>query len=52
LGAALAPIVAVRLWNIGKGSPLYVGLYLSGAALITFVSLLLTKETKGVDFED
>jgi metabolite-proton symporter len=52
LGAALAPIVAVWLWNIGKGSPLYVGLYLSGAALITFVSLLLTKETKGVDFED
>lgn len=52
LGAALAPIVAVWLWNVGEGSPFYVGLYLSGAALITFVALLLTKETKGVNFED
>lgn len=52
LGAALAPIVAVWLWGVAGGSPLYVGLYLTGAALITFVALLLTKETKGVDFEE
>lgn len=49
LGAALAPIVAVLLWNYSEGSPLLVGLYLSAAALVTFVSLLLTKETKDVD---
>jgi MFS family permease len=51
LGAALAPIVAVWLWGLADGSPLLVGIYLSAAALVTFVSLLLTRETKGVDIE-
>ena len=51
LGAALAPIVAVWLWSLADGSPLYVGLYLSGSALVTFVALLLTKETKDIDIE-
>src|SRR5690606_5821206 len=51
LGAALAPIVAVWLWGFANGSPVLVGLYLSGAALVTLVSLLLGKETKNVDIE-
>ncbi|UOQ57595.1 MHS family MFS transporter [Leucobacter allii] len=51
LGAALAPIIAVWLWGLVDGSPLLVGLYLTAAALVTFVSLLLTKETKDVDIE-
>lgn len=51
LGAALAPIVAVWLWGLADGSPLLVGLYLSGAGLITFVALLLSKETKHVDID-
>lgn len=51
LGAALAPIVAVWLWSSAGGSPFYVGLYLTGSALVTFVSLLLTKETKDIDIE-
>ncbi|MBL3687922.1 MFS transporter [Leucobacter zeae] len=51
LGAALAPIVALWLWGLADGSPVYVGLYLSGAALVTFVSLLLTRETRDVDIE-
>ena len=51
LGAALAPIVAVWLWSVADGSPLYVGLYLSASALVTFVALLLTKETKDIDIE-
>ncbi|UOQ59840.1 MHS family MFS transporter [Leucobacter rhizosphaerae] len=51
LGAALAPIVAVWLWGLADGSPLLVGLYLTATALVTFVSLLLTRETKDVDIE-
>ncbi|WP_336659146.1 MFS transporter [Leucobacter sp. USHLN153] len=51
LGAALAPIIAVWLWGLADGSPFYVGLYLSAAALVTFVSLLLTKDTRHVDIE-
>ena len=51
LGAALAPIIAVYLWTLADGSPIYVGFYLTGAALLTLVSLLLTKETKDVDME-
>ncbi|MBK0421697.1 MHS family MFS transporter [Leucobacter sp. CSA2] len=51
LGAALAPIIAVWLWGLADGSPVFVGLYLTGAALLTFVSLLLTQETKNVDIE-
>ncbi|RGE23283.1 MFS transporter [Leucobacter sp. wl10] len=51
LGAALAPIIALWLWGLADGGPVYVGLYLTGAALLTFVSLLLTPETKDVDIE-
>jgi len=46
LGAALAPFVAVALWTAGGGSPFWVGIYLSGAAVLTFVALLLARETK------
>ena len=51
LGAALAPIIAVWLWGLADGSPIYVGIYLAGAAALTFISLLLTPETKDVDIE-
>jgi len=51
LGAALAPIIAVALWGAADGSPIYVGFYLTGAAILTLVSLLLTRETKDVDIE-
>ena len=51
LGAALAPIIAVWLWGLADGSPIYVGIYLSAAALLTLVSLILTPETKDVDIE-
>lgn len=52
LGAALAPIIAVWLWGLADGSPIWVGIYLTGAALLTFISLLLTKETKDVNIEE
>ena len=51
LGAALAPIVAVALWASAGGSPVLVGLYLSGAGVLTLIALLLSKETKDVDYD-
>jgi metabolite-proton symporter len=51
LGAAVAPFVAVALWQAAGGSTLLVGLYLSGAAVLTLVALLLSKETKDMDYE-
>ncbi|WP_438353620.1 MFS transporter [Microbacterium sp. CJ88] len=52
LGAALAPIVAVALWAAAGGSPWLVGLYLSAMGVLTFVALLLSPETKDVDYDD
>lgn len=51
LGAALAPIIAVWLWGLADGSPVYVGFYLTGAAILTLLSLILGNETKHVDIE-
>ncbi|GAA2003509.1 MFS transporter [Microbacterium ulmi] len=51
LGAALAPIVAVALWAAAGGSPWLVGVYLSGAGVLTLIALLLSKETKDVEYE-
>ncbi len=51
LGAALAPIVAVALWSAADGSPWLVGLYLSAMGVLTFIALLLSPETKDVDYE-
>ncbi|RIX26532.1 MFS transporter [Amnibacterium setariae] len=48
LGASIAPIVAVLLWQ-RDGDITLVGLYLTGAAVITFVALLLSRETRDVD---
>jgi metabolite-proton symporter len=48
IGASIAPIVAVLLWQ-RDGDILRVGLYLTGAAVITFIALLLTRETRDVD---
>jgi sugar phosphate permease len=50
LGAALAPIVALALWALADGGTWLVGLYLSGAGVLTFVALLLTRETKDADY--
>ncbi|GAB3283758.1 MFS transporter [Microbacterium sp. MEC084] len=51
LGAALAPMVAVVLWAAGGGNPWLVGLYLSGAGVLTLVALILSRETKDVDYD-
>jgi metabolite-proton symporter len=51
LGAALAPIVATALWAAAGGSPWLVGVYLTGSAVLTFIALWLSKETKDVEYE-
>ena len=52
LGAALAPIVAVALWAAGGGNPWLVGVYLSAMGVLTLVALVLSPETKDVDYDD
>ncbi|GAA1688643.1 MFS transporter [Microbacterium sediminicola] len=52
LGAALAPIVAVALWAAAGGSPWLVGVYLSVMGVLTFIALLLSPETKDVDYDE
>ncbi|WP_293780726.1 MFS transporter [uncultured Aeromicrobium sp.] len=51
LGAAVAPFIAVWLWTVGDGSPFLVGVYLTVMAALTFVALLVGKETREVDIE-
>lgn len=50
LGAALAPIIAVALWTKAGGSTWMVGLYLAGAAVLTLISLFLSRETKDLNY--
>jgi metabolite-proton symporter len=52
LGAALAPSIAVGLWSLAHGSTVWVGIYLSATAVITLIALLISKETKDVQFTD
>ena len=50
LGAAVAPFIAVALWQAAHGSTWQVGLYLSAMAVITLVALILSRETRDVDY--
>jgi CBS domain containing-hemolysin-like protein len=50
LGAAIAPLIAVWLWQLGDGNPWLVGLYLSAMSVLTFIALLIAPETKNVDY--
>jgi hypothetical protein len=52
LGAAVAPFIAVWLWESAKGSTVLVGVYLSAMAVLTLVALFLSKETKDTDYEN
>ncbi|WP_267421371.1 MULTISPECIES: MFS transporter [unclassified Curtobacterium] len=49
LGASLAPTIALALWK-PDGNIFLVGLYLTIAAVVTLVALLLVRETRGSDF--
>lgn len=50
LGAAVAPFIAVALWGAAHGSTWLVGLYLSAMAVITLVALIVSRETRDVDY--
>ena len=50
LGAAVAPFIAA--WLVSNYGVAYVGLYLSLAACVTFVALLIMKETSGTSLDD
>ncbi|OZB82393.1 MFS transporter [Microbacterium sp. 13-71-7] len=52
LGAAVAPLIAVWLWQTAGGSPWLVGLYLSAMAVLTLIALILIPETKDHAYED
>jgi metabolite-proton symporter len=52
LGAAIAPLIAVWLWQLGDGNPWLVGIYLSAMSVLTFIALLLAPETKNVDYDE
>ncbi|KQS14385.1 MFS transporter [Curtobacterium sp. Leaf183] len=49
LGASLAPTIALALWK-PDGDIFLVGLYLTIAAVVTLVALLLVRETRGTDW--
>jgi MFS family permease len=50
IGAAPASFVAIALWQAGRGSTVWVGVYLAIAACISLVALLLTRETRDHDY--
>jgi metabolite-proton symporter len=52
LGAAVAPFIAVALWSAAGGSPVLVGNYLALMGLITLAALLISRETKDVEYPD
>ncbi|QWS34133.1 MFS transporter [Curtobacterium aetherium] len=51
LGASLAPTIALALWR-PDGDIFLVGLYLTIAAVVTLVALLLVRETRGRDLDE
>lgn len=51
LGAAVAPFIAVALWQYGDGSPFWVGVYLSVMSCLTLVALIAGPETKDTDYD-
>ena len=52
LGAAVAPFIAVWLWEMAKGSPVLVGVYLTVMAVLTLIALFVSKETRDLDYEN
>jgi MFS family permease len=51
VAGSLAPVIAVKLLDI-YGSSVPIALYLAGAAVITLIAALFTRETKGIDLAD
>jgi MFS family permease len=51
VAGSLAPVIAVKLLDIYDSS-VPIALYLAGAAVITLIAALFTRETKGIDLAD
>lgn len=45
IGASITPIIAVALWRFAEGSPVLVGLYLSGTSVISALAIFMMHET-------
>ena len=52
LGAAVAPFIAVWLWELADGSTVLVGVYLASMAVLTLIALFLSRETRDLDYEN
>jgi metabolite-proton symporter len=52
IGAAPASFIAVALWQAAGGSTVLVGAYLSVAAVLTFIALFISRETRDHDYEN
>ena len=52
IGAGPAPFVMVALWQAEGGTIFYCGLYIIGAAILTFIALFLAKDTSELDLEE
>ncbi|SDS01390.1 Predicted arabinose efflux permease, MFS family [Brevibacterium sandarakinum] len=52
IGAGPAPFAMVALWQAEGGTIFYCGLYIIGAAILTFIALFLAKDTSQLDLED
>jgi metabolite-proton symporter len=52
IGAAPASFVAIALWQAAGGSTWLVGVYMAAAAVLTFIALWITRETKDTDYEN
>lgn len=50
VAGSLAPLIAVKLLDI-YDSPVPVAIYLAAACVVTFVAVLYTRETNGIDLE-
>ena len=52
IGAAPASFIAIALWQATGGSTWLVGVYMAAAAVLTFIALWITRETKNTDYEN
>lgn len=52
IGAAPASFIAIALWQAADGSTWLVGVYMAAAAVLTFIALWITRETKDTDYEN
>ncbi|MFZ4843470.1 MFS transporter [Mycetocola saprophilus] len=52
LGAAVAPLIALQLWQAADGSPFLVGMYLVAMGVLTLIALLLSRETKDINIDN